>query len=66
MQGRFDSLQREKRALERKLDDEITNNIQLCSEVDGLQWTKRNLQGLIEKIQSEHIEEIRKVIEKRL
>lgn len=66
MQGRFDSLQREKRALERKLDDEITNNIQLCSEVDGLQWTKRNLQGVIEKIQSEHIEEIRKVIEKRL
>lgn len=56
---------RQKNSLERKLEDEIRNSIQLSREVDNLQYAKRNLQEYIDKIQSEHIKELREIIEKR-
>lgn len=61
----YDILERQRNSLERKLEDEIRNSIRLSREVESLQWTKRNLQEYIDKIQSEHIQEIRKIIEKR-
>ncbi|XP_031627298.1 uncharacterized protein LOC116343411 [Contarinia nasturtii] len=58
-------LEQEKKSLERKLQAGIANSIRLCREIDGLQWTKRNLQEHIDKIQSEHIDDIRRIMEKR-
>lgn len=58
-------MEQEKKSLERKLEAEVRNSIQLSREVDNLQYAKRNLQEYIDRIQSEHIDELRKIVDKR-
>lgn len=62
---KYDLLESQKKLLERKLEEEVRNSIRLSQEVERLQWSKRNLQEYIDKLQKDHIRELRDVIEKR-
>lgn len=58
-------MEQQKKALERKLDAEIRNGIQLTRELSNLRWAKRDLQEYVDRIQSQHVDELRKLVEKR-